>query len=226
MISDPFISDAPSHDGEPQRPALAGWGIVVDPDGDCVIGLENDTLTIKVPGKNHDLSIEVNNMNAPRVMRAIEGDFIAQLKVSGKVRHTGGRASEHFYAYHGAGLLLWKDERTYIRLERAALNRDQLGVFHYASFELRKDGNRVRTQNPAFKIPDQDMYLRLERRGDRVFGSFSADGVRWSSFEPHVLDLPARLTLGVAAISTSTEVFQPEFSDFEVFRKESKQRVL
>ena len=217
-ISVPFVSTAFSQDRQQQT--LKGWGVVVDPDGDCQIGLEKETLKISVPAKRHDLSIEVDNMNAPRVLREMEGDFITLLKVSGKVRHAGNRTSEHYFAYHGAGLLLWQDERNYIRLERAAVNRDDEGVFQYANFELRKDGKRVDVENPAIKIPDQDIYLRLERRGDRVFGSFSENGINWVSFDPYVVNLAKELKLGVAAINTSTDVFKPEFSDLEVFRKE------
>ncbi len=150
-ISVPFVSHAFSQ--ERQRQTLKGWGVVVDPDGDCQIGLEKETLTISVPAKMHDLSIEVDNMNAPRVLREMEGDFIAQLKVSGKVRHTGNRTSEHYFAYHGAGLLLWQDERNYIRLERASVNREGEGVFHYANFELRKDGKRVDVRKPGHQDP-------------------------------------------------------------------------
>ena len=68
---------------------LKGWGGAVDPKGDCRIGLDGEKLTIAVPGTKHDLSAEASDMNAPRVLREIEGDFIVQLKVSGNVHHVG-----------------------------------------------------------------------------------------------------------------------------------------
>jgi hypothetical protein len=108
-----LVSLALSQDNQPQ--VLKGWGVVVDPDRDCRIGLEGERLTITVPPKRHDLSIEVGDVNAPRVLQEIKGDFIAQLKILGKVRHTGDPTSAHFRAYHGAGLLLWQDERTTIQ---------------------------------------------------------------------------------------------------------------
>jgi regulation of enolase protein 1 (concanavalin A-like superfamily) len=213
------VSPAFSQDDQP--PGLKGWGVVVDPDRDCRIGLEGEKLTITVPPKRHDLSIEVGDMNAPRVLQEIQGDFIAQLKVSGKVRHTGNRTSEHYLAYHGAGFLLWQDERTYIRLDRASVVQDEAGTVHYANFGLRQNAKLVDVEKSGIRIADHDAYLRLERRGDRVFRSVSQDGVRWMSFDPYVVDLNAALKLGVAAINTSTEPFKAEFAEFEIFLKKA-----
>jgi len=214
MVS-PVISD--------DRPlqVIEGWGEVVDLDGDCVVRQDGQKLTIAVPGTKHDLTVEVGDVNAPRVLRNLAGDFIAQVKVSGNVRHNGKRTSEVFLAYHGAGLLLWQDGQTYIRLERAAVVQDVDKVLHYANFELRKDGKLVELEGNSFEIPDGDTYLRLERRGGRIFGSFSEDGIRWGSFNPIAVELPKDLKLGVDAINTSTEPFKAEFSEPEVYKRET-----
>src|SRR4051812_23154191 len=66
----------PGADDRP-RPAIEGWGDVIDPEGDCRVGLEKGTLTIAVPATSHDLSVEAGNMKAPRVLRGVDGDFIA-----------------------------------------------------------------------------------------------------------------------------------------------------
>jgi regulation of enolase protein 1 (concanavalin A-like superfamily) len=160
-------------------------------------------------------------VNTPRVLRNLDGDFIVQVKVSGNVTHKGNRTSDHYLAYHGAGLLLWQDGRTYLRLERAAIARDDGEGVHYANFELRMDGKPVRTGKTSFQTPDQDTYLRLERRGGQVFGSASEDGIRWHSFDPIAVDLPKEIKLGVSAINTSTEPFKAELSELELFRKET-----
>src|SRR5947209_9057939 len=69
---------------QPPRLVLRGWGTAIDPDGDCKFTVAKDALTITVPGTDHALCIEQNRMNAPRVLRSVEGDFICQVKVSGK----------------------------------------------------------------------------------------------------------------------------------------------
>ena len=114
LVFEAFSDDKP-------QPTLKGWGEAIDPDGDCRIGLDEDKVTISVPPTRHDLSVEVGDVNSPRVLRNIEGDFIVQVKVSGNFRHSGKSTSIEYAAYQGGGLLLWQDRRNYIRLERAVI---------------------------------------------------------------------------------------------------------
>ncbi len=205
--------------GRPRQP-LAGWGDLTDPKGDCRASVDGNRLTISVPGTHHNLCAEVAELEAPRVLRKIDGDFLAQAKVSGNVVHSGKPTSPMGLAYHGAGMLLWLDDKTYLRLERAAVVRPEGKVVHYANFELRRDAEVV--SSVGMRIPDQDTYLRLERRGERVYAMVSPDGYHWTSFEPIAVTLPKDMRLGFAAINTSTDPLKATFSDLEVFRAESK----
>jgi len=63
----------PTQDRNPR--ILKGWGEADDPDGDCKITLRDSEVTISVPGTLHDLSAELGKINAPRILRDIEGDF-------------------------------------------------------------------------------------------------------------------------------------------------------
>jgi hypothetical protein len=144
-----FSEDKPRH-------TIKGWGEVIDPDGDCRVSLEGKKLTVAIPATKHDLSVEVGDVNSPRVLSNIEGDFVAQVKVGGDVGHTGKRLSKEYLAYHGGGLLLWQDGRTYVRLERAAVVDQDGDVIHYANFELRKDGKRIETENSGKRIPNEE----------------------------------------------------------------------
>lgn len=200
---------------------LKGWGQVIDPDGDCRIGLVEGKATISIPGTKHDLSVESGKMNCPRVLRNIRGDFIAQVKVLGNVRHAGNRTSDQYLAYHGGGLLLWQDGNTYLRLERAAIVDQHGSPVHYANFELRKNGKRAETEKSSVMIPDKNTYVRLERRGGNVFGSVSHDGIHWYSYDPIKVELNKDLKLGIIAVNTSTEPFKVEFAEWELFRKEA-----
>jgi regulation of enolase protein 1 (concanavalin A-like superfamily) len=212
-----WSSTAFSQNPSPQE--LKGWGQKVDPGHDCQFRLDGDRLTIEIPATKHDLSVEAGDVNAPRVLREIEGDFIAQVKVSGNVGHGGATTSGRYLAYHGAGLLLWQDERNYIRLERAAIAQNGGGV-HYGNFDFRKNGQLASSK--GVKLPDQEITLRLERRGNQVLGAVSHDGLHWFYYDPITINqLPRRIKLGVAAINTSTERFKARFTGREIYKKET-----
>jgi regulation of enolase protein 1 (concanavalin A-like superfamily) len=216
------LADAPDLQAGPASPhILKGWGEAIDPDGDCSIDLENGRLTIKVPqvpGKGHGLEAEYKTLNAPRVLRDIEGDFIADLKVEGTFRPLGGSAKPNSFPFVGAGLLLWSDAGNYIRLERAAIVRqDQL--LSYALFEERTNSRPV-PPGGGLAVPDGPTVLRLERKGSQITASVSADGTQWRAFPPRTVQFPAKLKLGVAAISSSGEPFTVTLANFRVLRPE------
>src|SRR5262249_32616428 len=153
-----------------------GWGKAVDPDGDCKFSLDQGKLTIKLPGKDHALAFERNQMNAPRVLRDVEGDFVVQVKVHGEYPAGAMSVVESRRPFHGAGLLVWSDEKNYIRLERAELVFGNDNV-NYASWELRRDGNFERVGNTGeLPLTEKEYYLRIERRDGKFYSGVSSDG--------------------------------------------------
>src|SRR5438309_1058286 len=67
--------------GEKKPKEIKGWGKVTDPDGDCTFKEDKGKLTITVPAGFHGLHPK-RAMNAPRVLREVEGDFTATVKVT------------------------------------------------------------------------------------------------------------------------------------------------
>jgi serine/threonine protein kinase/regulation of enolase protein 1 (concanavalin A-like superfamily) len=194
------------------------WGHAVDPDADC--NFEMDTsegkLRIIVPGKTHILSAEIGQVNAPRILRDIKGDFDLRVRVAGTGR-PGGRATTTVYSpYHGAGLVIWQDEENYVRLEIAA--DLQYGKPRpYVNFEYRKEG--VLAVSRGMINGDASEHLRLKRRGDEIFASFGPDGARWNSFPPLTVRLNDGLMVGVTAINSSTKRLTAEFERFDVLER-------
>jgi RNA polymerase sigma factor (sigma-70 family) len=213
--------ESPDFQAPAARRILKGWGEVIDPDGDCTIDLKDGRLTIRVPGRLHGLDAEVNKLNAPRVLREIEGDFIADLKVDGAIKPAGPSTSPNALPFLGAGLVLWSDEGNYIRLERAVILRgDQL--MSYALFEERRDRRRV-PPGGGIGVPDGTAtVLRLERKGNQVTAQVGPDGLQWRAFPPRIVRMPARVKLGVAAISSSGAPFTFSLEGFRVFRLDPK----
>ncbi len=198
---------------EPAGRALEGWGTVVDPDGDCKIAPTGTILRIEVPGNLHDLNADISKMNAPRVLRAVDGDFVAQVKVVGAFQPGGKSTNPKSVPYNGAGLFVWSDANNYIRLERAAMLRGGK-VTTIVNYEEREEGNRGAVHN--VKIPAGTVYLRLQRRGGRVNAWVSLEGRNWQALKPIDVNWPPRVKVGISAINSNSEPFSLSFEEFSV----------
>jgi S1-C subfamily serine protease/regulation of enolase protein 1 (concanavalin A-like superfamily) len=203
---------------EPTGRKLAGWGLAIDPDKDCTFSPTARTLGIKVPGTIHDLNPDSRVINAPRVMREVEGDFAVTVKVTGDFRPGGRSTNPRGVPYNGAGLLVWSDSDNFIRLERAAMLRAGR-VLTYVAFEEREGGYRGAVHNEVFQAGT--CYLRLERKGSRILGAISSDGDRWKQLQPIDTIWPLRLKVGLTAINSSTETFSTTFEEFTLRAKDS-----
>ena len=205
----------PDRRADSLTPRPIGWSKPINPDGDCKfeIDRENNRIGITIPGTPHLLSVELGRLNAPRLLRPVEGDFDASVTVDG-VLHVSGRATTKEYAaYQGAGLLLWGDDRNYFRLEIASdIHRGK--VRPYANFELRKGGVLTISKGPEIK--DASTCLRLERRGNEVRAAFGHDGIRWTRFEPIMVDFEEKLSVGVVAINSASKSLIVRLEGFSV----------
>lgn len=196
---------------------IPGWGGVFDAAGDCTIQREDGQLRIEVPPTLHDLSVEQGQISAPRLLSEVEGDFIAEVTVGGRVEPQGDRTSSYAQPYHGAGLLLWLDRDNYIRLERAAIRRDK-NPFRYVNFEQRSNANMAASY--ATGIGDGPIDLRLERRGSTLSAAIREGSEDWVTL-PNRIEIRrwgTSLRVGVVAINTATDPFVAEFHQFRVNR--------
>lgn len=210
-----LVAAAHAADPEP-NPFSSGWDKPVDPDGDCKLVRERGGLTIKVPGKDHDLGVERGRMNAPRLLRDVRGDFVAEVRVGGKFAPSDPSATPERIPFVGAGLVLMDGEKTFARLERAAM-RTGGEVKTFANWEMREGGKWVLAGHASVcPLKGKVTYLRLERRGDKLLASVSEDDKEWTELKALEVKLPAKLKLGVAAISTSSEPFAPHLDRFKL----------
>lgn len=191
------------------------WGTAVDPDRDCDFSVRNDTLTLTVPGSDHVLGIERGKTNAPRVLREVDGDFTAQVKLSAKFATNAISLVVGRRSFQCAGLLLWQDSGTYIRFEFAHMVADQ--TYDFASFELRREGRfEIPSDALGHPLPGGTAFLRLERRGIRITTSESSDGTHWNSVGAMTVKLPPKVLIGMIAGNNTSSPLTAEFSDFTV----------
>ena len=196
---------------------FAGWGALVDPDGDCAAKVENGRLMFTIVGR-HDVSDDAQGiMNAPRVLQEIEGDFVALVKVGGEFKPAGPSTFDIHLPYNGGGLFIWQDEKNYVRLERAAVEVNGQ-IVEYLNLQQQKAGH-IETNRFELRLKRERAQLRLERRNGRLYASATYDHQVWQGYPPLEAELPGKLQIGVAAISTSAAPFTPEFSEFEIYRR-------
>jgi regulation of enolase protein 1 (concanavalin A-like superfamily) len=216
---------------------LPGWGLAIDPDKDCKFTPGPRSLTIDVPAAWHDLTPAPEcpkpKLNAPRVLREVDGDFVLTVKVSGdfKPRLPSTRPVAPFSG-NFAGILLWSDSKHFIRLERVAILYDGQIQTGFKCFKIDDREESLIDDGP---LKEGDLYLRLERKGGRFLGSFSSDGAVWKQLRAIDTDLPNKLNLppylgtnyvwpnklkvGLAAVSNSSAPFSVKFEQFDLKAK-------
>jgi regulation of enolase protein 1 (concanavalin A-like superfamily) len=189
---------------------------VLDPSRDCEISLdlERNRLKITVPGTPHVLSAEVPRlpMNAPRVVRRVRGDFTAEVRVLGRL--DPGRSKTTYYdPFHGAGLIVWQDPSTYLRLERA-VGFIKGRPHSYLNYELREGGRLAVSQGIA--IGAHSLFLKLRRQGQAFSAWYSRDGRRWVQLERVDANLDERVEVGVIAVNSAARTLSAELERFSV----------
>ena len=115
--------------------------------------------------------------------------------------------------YHGAGLIVWKDDRNYLRLERA------VGMINgrttpYLNYELRKDGRLTHSQ--GIPIKDHPLYLKIRRAGGEIQAWRSPDGSRWSELPSLRFPTDDRVMVGVVAINSSHHPLRAELEQLRI----------
>jgi hypothetical protein len=220
------VMAAPAPAPRASGPWFDGWDRPVDPRGDCRFERKGDKLTITVPGEGHELDVKKGRLNAPYLLRNIEGDFAAQVRVGADFRHAElvGRGVER-----GAGLLLVDEKtilspqgKTFISLQRVAGADDlPLPGGEVARFPLCSSepglGVRYYTHGPPLGKP---AFLRLVRRGEELTMAYSQDGEKWTPTRAlrfsGGLKLPRKLKVGVYAESTAPGPFKAVFDQFRL----------
>lgn len=200
--------------------SIKGWGTVVDPAGDCKVVEKEGKVTITVPGTHHDLNPtpRFNNVLAPRVLQEVEGDFTVQVVVDAFPRPAASTASSKAgISFVAGGLLVWQDDKNFVRLLRAA-NGDRGSLFGH--LEIYRDGKFI-GDGYARITGDKATYLKLTRTGKAFSFAVSADGKSWSDIRGRTtdlstIDLPKKLQVGIAATNATTKEFAPQFEGFSV----------
>jgi TonB family protein len=211
----PHVAPEVSARASSDRPVA--WGTFLDPVGPSAIVESGDRLELSVPAGAYDLSSELGQVTAPRLVRPVDGDHSARVTVDELPEPPRGPQPGPRLPFHGAGLLLWKDERTYARLEAAVVPARDGSVVRYALFEVRVDGRLAGGVAAAnLRLRAAPTELRLTRRDGELCGEVRQGGDAWQNAGRARLELPASLSVGIAAVNRSREPLRVGFTGFEL----------
>ncbi len=182
----------------------------IDPAGGSTFSLTSSpgflTISTTLP-PDRDLWVGVN-FNAPRIMQPIYGNFTIETKLIGSFNTN----------VQSAGIVVWKDQNNYLRLERDYRNDYQEIIFN-GMINGVYSTTSPETVNPGALIHISNInptYLRMARNGNTYSGYYSADGANWIFL--------ADITLSTADYSMTVGLynvlrFAPSFSvSFDYFK--------
>jgi hypothetical protein len=194
---------------------IDGWGELVDPAGGSRVSAEKGRLVIEVPEGPHDLSVEIGQMTAPRLLRYVEGNFVAEVTVSRPLRPgKGSTIPGHRLAFNGTGLLIWIDGGNYVRLEAAALVDGGGSHQVYTLFQIRTRG-KMQDLGPSGRA-EPPIRLKIERTDSGLRAYYQRPGSDWRRAGEIRGTFPRKLQVGVAAVNTSREAFRAELEGFRL----------
>ena len=200
------------------RPSPPGietpWGRRIDPLGDSKLIEKDGRLSIAVPGKPpHDLTPKPGpeyNLNAPRVLREVEGDFEARATVLKLPipKPIAGKKPEHYFA---AGLVVLQDDKpNLLRFLRAGHHRGDI----FAEWWI---GDKLAGAQYGEEPVDGPLHPRIKRTGGTLFLARSRDGKQWTEFARVTeLNLSNRLQVGIAVVNVSDQELTAEIEGFTV----------
>jgi len=221
----PAVPKTPEPPAPPPTPAFEGWGAlkVAAAAEDCDFRLDGSSLVVGIPGTLHLLNPQLaeGNKTAPRLLTDVRGDFVAAVKVAGSIRPGTTPLPNLPFPFQGAGLLLWQDERNYLRLERSSLYSPQGKRLHQVLVELCRDGKTL--PSVLRDVSDADLLLRFDRRGNEVRCAYSPDdGKTWLEVKRQPVFFPAAVRVGVSASNASPQRFAPEFQAWDLSGADGK----
>jgi DNA-binding SARP family transcriptional activator len=174
-----------------------------DPFDDCFFMVQNGLEIHAASGRG----LWFINWSAPRMLRSVSGDWVVQTACvpATEEKPTIG------------GLVLWKDKKNYLRLDRGATGEHEIlftGCLGNRDILI----GRGRLQSDA----SGRVFFRLERDGDRVNAFCSADGENWFTVGHVQFPVEDPLQVGLHAIgSIDRTVYHGAYPEGTAIRFES-----
>jgi regulation of enolase protein 1 (concanavalin A-like superfamily) len=190
------------------------YGSTHDPDEGTEFKPSGAALQISVPQKRRLMGAWRQVYNAPRVWRDVKGDFTATVRVSFPVRSEVPDLLPSEYDRHaGGGLVVWSTDENFLTVTRDEWPHDNKPAVQFRS-ETRIAG-RARSDTESSAL-DRSGYLRVQRKGAELEGSYSTDGKKWTLIHSYVGDWKDALKVGVVAENNFKAPFEIVFDEYAI----------
>jgi len=123
------------------------------------------------------------------------------------------------WAFNGSGLLIWGDDKNYIRLERARMHIPNGAWRCWANWELRQNAKASggwNGNNATLLEEAKTVTLRVVRKGDTFTGSYRLDGGAWQELAPMHVPLGKKLQVGVVALQNTAAGYEATFEALRI----------
>jgi hypothetical protein len=193
------------------------FGAPADPDKDCKFELgEGGKLVIRAPAAVHVLNPAAGGVNAPRVVRTVEGDFTATVRIRMVPTREPQAGPANGQPMFLAGMTLGQDDATL--LSHARTVQTQGNEVKRAGLHLEWVGGQQRfsASSGGGAFDPETTYLRITRTGPTIKLAASADGKGWHEFNGPVVSYPAKAKIGLFVANPSGEPFAAEFDQLTI----------
>ncbi len=229
LASKPTSVDIPDRPGalpglaaEPDRPRtvprfscevnLADGGKVKHHAGGSTMELPAGVAMINAP--------QFRLFNAPSALVRVDGEFVAMVMVNndfdpGSTPITSSTGRKFPITFQGAGLLIWQDEKNFVRLERCKGSDGGIGLIHRILVEVYKDGRAVGLHYSK-PIPEHPVVLGAHRKGTTMQFLFAEPPGSLTVFREVALDFNPSLLVGISASNLSKQPLVAKFERFSI----------
>jgi len=184
----------------------SGWQWI-NPGGDCgyEFNIESSRLEIRAAS---DCDLWQTNLNAPRLLQEISGDFAIETKMALAEKETPTVG----------GLLVWNDKDNYIRFERGMHGTNEIGLSGKINGEWGHFGRGM--------LVSETVYMCIERIGDTLSAYCSKDCENWLTCGEVNFPVDDPIQVGIHAIGSTGARGGPtdtatRFDYFRVLKPES-----
>ena len=188
------------------------YGTWSDPNRDSTFAMKGNELHISLPAGERLLipGREDVKDNAPRVLREVEGDFTAIVRVTFPAPERIPKAS---WTYSSGGLLAWESDKAHLVIRRELWQRQwppgsDLDPPHYSDCQHGLGSGPWRASRVGL--------LALRREGSKVIVGWSRDGRAWKDSGALDVDWGARVKVGVVAENSLGVPIQIKFDQYSL----------